>query len=246
VVEGKGGHHRVVPAANRCLGVWNPLAVGPRPRVKSRVGWVPACLSTCPAELVRESRPSRPRMGQGRRSSHDCMVRSVSAEALCETVHKTSPRKRSPTVRQPGSSCHAADVVDGRARCHSIRGERQGAGARDARTGPSAAGDPGGRRGPVPHSGPDGAGRRSGPGRSGRRRWSTARPPVDVAGLSPSASPSRKATAVGVSVSGRRHRLPSTVAKGGTIVLAGNSSAAPHVGSAGSADVAQAPAPGAA
>src|SRR6516164_9559445 len=41
-----------------CSGPENPLAPGPRPGGESRVGWVSACLPTCPAELVRESRPS--------------------------------------------------------------------------------------------------------------------------------------------------------------------------------------------
>jgi hypothetical protein len=81
------------------------------------------CARTGSSYLVRSSAQAA-YGGQGRRSSHDCMVRGVSAEALCETVHKTSPRKRSPTARQPGSSCHAADVADGRARCRGIRGER--------------------------------------------------------------------------------------------------------------------------
>ena len=39
-------------------GAENPLAPGPRRAGESQVGWVSACLSTCPAELVRESRPS--------------------------------------------------------------------------------------------------------------------------------------------------------------------------------------------
>ena len=41
-----------------CSGAENPPAPGPRPGEESRVGWVSACLPTCPGELVRESRPS--------------------------------------------------------------------------------------------------------------------------------------------------------------------------------------------
>ena len=46
------------PQDVRVLGAGNPLAPGSRRGGESRVRRVPTCMSTCPAELVRESRPS--------------------------------------------------------------------------------------------------------------------------------------------------------------------------------------------